>query len=79
MIFGTTSAQPAAYACQEPHPAAHIMARNGKIATSIRARQAVLSLLLAEGVGFEPTRTLACPSGFQDLSRSSRLVEVVRS
>jgi integrase len=30
IIFGTTSAQPAAYVCQEPHTAAHVMAGHGR-------------------------------------------------
>jgi hypothetical protein len=66
MDFGATSAQPPAYVCQEPHTAAHVMAGNGKIVSRIRAGQAALSLLIAEGVGFEPTRTRQRPSGFQD-------------
>ena len=66
MDFGTTSAQPAAYVCQEPHTAARLMAGNGKIVSRIRAGQAALSLLIAEGVGFEPTVTRQRHSGFQD-------------
>jgi hypothetical protein len=50
--FGTTSAQPAAHACQEPHTAAHAPAEAGKIAVAIEAGQNALSLLIAEGVGF---------------------------
>ena len=38
MIFGTTSAQLAAYVCPEPHTAAHTMTGSGKIVTSMRAR-----------------------------------------
>jgi hypothetical protein len=50
--FGTTSAQPAAHACQEPHTAAHAPAEAGKIAVAIEAGQNALSLLIAEDVGF---------------------------
>src|SRR5262249_54369694 len=64
--FGTTSAQPAAYACKEPHTAAHAIAGDGKVTAVIEAGQDALSLLVAEGVGFEPTRTRQRPSGFQD-------------
>ena len=48
--FGTYSAQPAAYACQEPHTAAHAIAGEGEIAAFIEAGQNALSLLIAEGV-----------------------------
>jgi len=48
--FGTTSAQPAAYACKEPHTAAHAIAGDGKVTAVIEAGQDALSLLVAEGV-----------------------------
>jgi len=68
MIFGPTSAQPAAYPCLEPYTAAHAMTGTGKSVSSMQAGQALLSLLIAEGVvwDFEPTRTRQRPSGFQD-------------
>jgi hypothetical protein len=59
--FGTYSAQPAAYACQEPRTAAHPMTASGKIVTGIRAGQSAFIAANCGGCGIRTHEDASTP------------------
>src|SRR3989442_459427 len=64
--FGTYSAQPPAWSRLRPHPAAHAGSWKLLQQTAKGAGQTLYLQVKAEGEGFEPSRTVTSPSGFQD-------------